>query len=224
MSMFDFSVAKNAGQVTSSFLRGGIHDVVYKGIEWVPAQAEGNSDAFSLLFETKDGVQHKETIFDPSGVKDCTQRTTTQYGENPSEVENFMIKVTQIINALNPELGAKIAAGEKIEVSSFKALAKYLKDNLMSAVGKSTQIKLIPYKNFANMPRFVASVGKDGVVRSKTKVIGEDLTLTAKEKTDIESANSAAPTDMRKRSTELDDLKETFPEPKEADGLDDLPF
>ena len=133
MSMFDFSVAKNANQVTSTFLRGGIHNVTYKGIEWVASQSEGNSDAFVLLFETKDGIQHRETIFDPSNISNCTQRATTQYGENPSEMENFMVKITQIINALNPELGAKIAAGEKIEVSSFKALAKYLKENLANS-------------------------------------------------------------------------------------------
>ena len=68
MSMFDFSVAKNANQVTSTFLRGGIHNVTYKGIEWVASQSEGNSDAFVLLFETKDGIQHRETIFDPSNI------------------------------------------------------------------------------------------------------------------------------------------------------------
>ena len=50
MSMFDFSVAKNTNQVTSTFLRGGIHNVTYKGIEWVASQSEGNSDAFVLLF------------------------------------------------------------------------------------------------------------------------------------------------------------------------------
>ena len=136
-------------------------------------------------------------------------------------MENFMVKITQIINALNPELGAKIAAGEKIEVSSFKALAKYLKENLASSVGKETQIKLIPYKGFANMPKYVASVGKDGVVRSKTKVIGEDLTLTAREKTDIENANSAQPTNMKEREKDLDDLKETF---NVKGSEDDLPF
>lgn len=221
MSMFDFSVAKNANQVTSTFLRGGIHNVTYKGIEWVASQSEGNSDAFVLLFETKDGIQHRETIFDPSNISNCTQRATTQYGENPSEMENFMVKITQIINALNPEIGAKIAAGEKIEISSFKALAKYLKENLASSVGKETQIKLIPYKGFANMPKYVASVGKDGVVRSKTKVIGEDLTLTAREKTDIENANSAQPTNMKERDKDLDDLKETF---NVKGSEDDLPF
>ena len=98
MSMFDFSVAKNANQVTSTFLRGGIHNVTYKGIEWVASQSEGNSDAFVLLFETKDGIQHRETIFDPSNISNCTQRATTQYGENPSEMENFMVKITQIPN------------------------------------------------------------------------------------------------------------------------------
>ena len=186
MSMFDFSVAKNANQVTSTFLRGGIHNVTYKGIEWVASQSEGNSDAFVLLFETKDGIQHRETIFDPSNISNCTQRATTQYGENPSEMENFMVKITQIINALNPELGAKIAAGEKIEVSCFKALAKYLKENLASSVGKETQIKLIP-----------------------------------REKTDIENANSAQPTNMKERDKDLDDLKETF---NVKGSEDDLPF
>lgn len=222
MGTFDFSVAKNANQVTSTFLRGGIHNVIYKGLEWVPAQGEGNSDAFALLFETKDGISHRETIFDPSTRTNCTQRTTTQYGENPSDIENFMVKITQIITALNPELGAKIAAGEKIEISSFKSLAKYVKENLANSIGKETQIKLVPYKGFANFPNFVASVSKDGVVRSKTKIIGDNLTLTAKEKTDIENANSAQPTNMRERSKELDDLKENFPDVKGSE--DDLPF
>ena len=33
MGTFDFSVAKNTNQVTSTFLRGGIHNVIYKGLE-----------------------------------------------------------------------------------------------------------------------------------------------------------------------------------------------
>lgn len=71
------------------------------------------------------------------------------------------------------------------------------------------------------MPKYVASVGKDGVVRSRTKVIGEDLTLTAREKTDIENANSAQPTNMKERDKDLDDLKETF---NVKGSEDDLPF
>jgi hypothetical protein len=60
-----------------------------------------------------------------------------------------------------------------------------------------------------------------------TKVIGDNLTLTAKEKTAIDNAAMAKPTDMRATVDELADLKDDFAPtaPTVADEDDDeLPF
>ena len=80
--------------------------------------------------------------------------------------------------------------------------------------------------NFVGFPGFVARLSKDNAIYMTTKIIGHDLVLTAKEKTAIDSAANAKPTDMRQRNNELDDLREDFSPQEDSMNNDDsdLPF
>lgn len=218
--MFNMGGVKDAKVVSGNFLRAGIHDVFFKGID----KADGFS-AIELRFEAVDGSGiHNERIFEPRSE----ERTQSQYGTNPSEAEQFMCKVKQVIDALDPELAHKIETeGDKFAAASFDAFIALLKKYLDKKVGVQTQIKLVPTTgNFVGFPGFIARLSKDNVIYMTTKVIGENLVLTAKEKTAIDTAANAKPTDMRQRGNELDDLRGEFTvETKEVAAEDsDLPF
>lgn len=220
MGMFNMGGVKDAKVVSGNFLRAGIHDVFFKGID----KADGFS-AIELRFEAVDGSGiHNERIFEPRSE----ERTQSQYGTNPSEAEQFMCKVKQVIDALDPELAHKIETeGDKFAAASFDAFIALLKKYLDKKVGVQTQIKLVPTTgNFVGFPGFIARLSKDNVIYMTTKVIGENLVLTAKEKTAIDTAANAKPTDMRQRGNELDDLRGEFTvETKEVAAEDsDLPF
>lgn len=224
MSMFNMGGVMNAKVVSSNFLRAGIHNVIFKGID----KAEGSVSAIELRFEAVDGSGiHNERIFEPRSA----ERTQSQYGTNPSEAEQFFCKIKQVISALDPELAHRIdVEGDKFAAPTFEAFIALLKKYLDSKVGTQTQIKLVPTTgNFVGFPGYIARLSKDNVLYMTTKVIGNDLVLTAKEKAAIEAAAAAKPTDMRQNSGELDDLRGEFDVPEDksenvADESDDLPF
>lgn len=224
MSMFNMGSVMNAKVVSNNFLRAGIHNVIFKGID----KAEGSISAVELRFEAVDGSGiHNERIFEPRSA----ERTQSQYGTNPSEAEQFSCKIKQVISALDPELAHRIdVEGDKFAAPTFEAFIALLKKYLDSKVGTQTQIKLVPTSgNFVGFPGFIARLSKDNVLYMTTKVIGNDLVLTAKEKAAIEAAATAKPTDMRQNSGELDDLRGEFDVPEDksdnvADESDDLPF
>lgn len=214
----------NAKVVSNNFLRAGIHNVIFKGID----KADGAISAIELRFEAVDGSGiHNERIFEPRSA----ERTQSQYGTNPSEAEQFSCKIKQVIEALDPELANRIDnEGDKFAAPTFDAFINLLKKYLDPKIGTQTQIKLVPTSgNFVGFPGFIARISKDNVLYMTTKVIGNNLTLTAKEKSSIEAAAAAKPTDMRKTDGELDDLREEFNIGEEksdniADENDDLPF
>lgn len=220
MSMFNMGGVKDAKVVSNNFLRAGIHDVIFRGID----KAEG-FNAIELRFEAVDGSGiHNERIFEPRSE----ERTQSQFGTNPSEAEQFMCKIKQVIDALDPELAHKIETeGDKFAASSFDGFIVLIKKYLDKKVGTKTQIKLVPTTgNYVGFPGFIARLSKDNVIYMTTKVIGENLVLTAKEKTAIDAAAAAKPTDMSKRDNELDDLRDDFkaPEAEIASEDSDLPF
>nr|DAE20049.1 MAG TPA: hypothetical protein [CrAss-like virus sp. ctYsL76] len=219
MAMFNMGGVKDARVLSNNFLRAGIHNVIFKGID----KAEGFS-AIELRFEAVDGSGvHNERIFEPRSE----ERTQSQYGTNPSEAEQFMCKIKQVIDALDPELARKIETeGDKFAASNFDAFIVLLKKYLDKKVGTQTQIKLIPTSgNFVGFPGYIARLNKDGGIYMTTKVIGNDLVLTAKEKTAIDAAANAKPTDMRQRNDELDDLRQDFAIKDNVAGEDEeMPF
>lgn len=218
MSMFNMGGVAAAKVVSNNFLSSGIHDVIFKGID-----KADSFNALELRFEAVDGSGiHNERIFEPQSA----ERTQSQFGANPSQAEQFMCKVKQIIDALDPELGEKIEKdGNKFAAPDFDGFIMLLKRYLDKRVGTQTQIKLLPTKgSYVGFPGFVASLNRDGVIYMTTKVIGENLTLSAKEATAIENAKNAKPTDMKARDNELDDLKDDFSIDSKDDFDDDLPF
>lgn len=221
MSMFNMGGVKAAKVVSSNFLHAGIHNVVFKGLN-----KSDNFNAMEFHFEAVDGSGvHNERIFEPRS----SERTQSQFGTNPSEAEQFMCKIKQIIDALDPELARKIEDDKdnKFTAANFDAFIVLLKKYLDKKVGVETQIKLVPTTgSYVGFPGFIARLSKDDVLYMTTKVIGTDLVLTAKEKAAIDAAANAKPTDMRRRNDELDDLRNEFAEPASnvEDDDSDLPF
>ena len=219
MSMnFNFGGVKTANVVTNNFLPAGVHDVIFKGVD--------KADTFSALtlhFEAVDGSGiHNENIFEPRS----DQRVDSQYGQNPSESEQFFCKIKQVIEALDPDLAQKIEKeGEKFAAPDFDGFVKLLKKYLDKKVGTQTQIKLVPTKgSYVGFPGYIANISKDGNLYMRDKVIGENLVLTAKQKDAIENAAKAKPTDMRARANdELADIADDFDTKDEADDSD-MPF
>ena len=222
--MFNMGGVATAKVVSNNFLKAGIHNVIFKGVD-----KADNFNALELRFEAVDGSGvHNERLFEPRS----NERTESQYGTNPAESEQFMCKVKQVIDALDPDLAKKIEQdGSKFAAPNFEGFIALLKKYLDKKIGTVTWIKLVPTTgNFVGFPGFVARLSKDGALYMNNKVIGENLVLTPKEATMIENAANARPTDMRKTvvDNELDDLTGDFEVTNEAPVVDDdddtLPF
>lgn len=191
-------------QVTKSFLNAGIHTVVFKGIT-----KSDRFDALELTFDSVEGKgTHVERIWEPRS----NERVESQYGPNPSESEQFMCKIKQVISALHPELAKRIETnGEQFEAPDFDGFIKLLKKYLDTKVGTQTQIKLVPTRpGFCGFPAYIANISRDGNLYMNTKIIGEDLVLTPREKKLIDEAVNAKPTVMKDNTDELADLAKDF--------------
>jgi hypothetical protein len=218
--MFNMGGVKDAKvSNTGNFLGAGIHTVTFRGIN----KAEG-FNALELHFEAVDGSGvHNERIFEPRS----SERKESMYGTNPSEAEQFLCKIKQVIEALDPELAQAIDKnGEKFAAADFDGFVALLKKYLDKSVGKQTQIKLVPTTgNYVGFPGFIASLSKDGNIYMKTKVIGDNLVLNARELKQIDEASKAKPTKMASAmDDELSDLKEDLDSTSSKDDDDDLPF
>jgi hypothetical protein len=219
MGMFSMSGVKDTKVVSNTFLRAGIHNVTFKGLD-----LSENGQSMEVRFEAVDGSGvHNERIFAPRS----DERQESQFGPNPSEAEQFKCKVKQVISALAPQLNADMESGAVvIEAADFAGFVRILKSHLTPYVGAVTQIKLVPTSgSYVGFPGYPGRLNRDGVLYMTTKFIGNDLTLTNKEKQAIDAALNAKPTDMRTKSAELDDLADEFSTPaEEDDSLGGLPF
>lgn len=219
--MFNMGGVATAKVVSNNFLKAGIHHVIFKGVD----KAEG-FNALELRFEAVDGSGvHNERLFEPRS----NERKESQYGVNPAESEQFMCKVKQVIDAIDPDLSKKIEQdGSKFAAPDFNGFCMLLKKYLDKKAGTETYIKLVPTTgNFVGFPGFVARLSKDGAIYMNNKVIGDNLVLTPKEATMIENAATAKPTDMRKAASndELSDLEDDFEvSANDEDDSDELPF
>ena len=223
MGMFNAQGSVNAQVRTSAtYLQAGIHNVKFTGVN------KGDNPAYSTIdfaFEDENGAVHTERMFEPTSNERQMNRFNNAV-EDPSQAEQFMCKLMHIIHALNPEIHAKIQNGTlKFDPANFDALVVLVKKILDPKVGTEVQIKLVPNGRFVGFPGFPASINKDGDLYLKTAFIGQDLTLSAYEKAQIDKANQAKPTDMSKTtSTDLDELDELENDDTKEGVDDDLPF
>lgn len=210
--------AKEAGSVLSA----GIHNATFKGISKDSINGkDGNVyDVMTLTLDVDGFGEFKHNFFEPTS----SERTTSQFGENPSQIEHFLIAVRQIVDALDPKIGAGIDDGSITISGTFSQVVNKIKTLTAPYVGNSVQIKLLPGKNgFAALPGFPARITKTGVLGIATRFIAkENLVLTDYEKKKIDAAKNATPTNMAANSAAndlLDGMKSQM-----DDDLDDLPF
>lgn len=209
--------AKEAGSVLSA----GIHNATFKGISKDSINGkDGNVyDVMTLTLDVEGYGEFKHNFFEPTSG----DRTTSQFGENPSQIEHFLIAVRQIVDALDPKIGAGIDDGSITISGTFSQVVNKIKTLTAPYVGNSVQIKLLPGKNgFAALPGFPARITKTGVLGIATRFIAkENLVLTDYEKKKIDAARNATPTNMAANSATdlLDGMKSQM-----DDDLDDLPF
>lgn len=210
--------AKEAGSVLSA----GIHNATFKGISKDSINGkDGNVyDVMTLTLDVEGYGEFKHNFFEPTS----SDRTTSQFGENPSQIEHFLIAVRQIVDALDPKIGAGIDDGSITISGTFSQVVNKIKTLTTPYVGNSVQIKLLPGKNgFAALPGFPARITKTGVLGIATRFIAkENLVLTDYEKKKIDAAKNATPTNMAANSAAndlLDGMKSQM-----DDDLDDLPF
>lgn len=210
--------AKEAGSVLSA----GIHNATFKGISKDSINGkDGNVyDVMTLTLDVEGFGEFKHNFFEPTS----SERTSSQFGENPSQIEHFLIAVRQIVDALDPKIGAGIDDGSITISGTFSQVVNKIKTLTAPYVGNSVQIKLLPGKNgFAALPGFPARITKTGVLGIATRFIAkENLVLTDYEKKKIDTARNATPTNMAANSAAndlLDGMKSQM-----DDDLDDLPF
>ena len=210
--------AKEAGSVLSA----GIHNATFKGISKDSINGkDGNVyDVMTLTLDVEGYGEFKHNFFEPTS----SERTTSQFGENPSQIEHFLIAVRQIVDALDPKIGAGIDDGSITISGTFSQVVNKIKTLTAPYVENSVQIKLLPGKNgFAALPGFPARITKTGVLGIATRFIAkENLVLTDYEKKKIDAARNATPTNMAANSAAndlLDGMKSQM-----DDDLDDLPF
>lgn len=210
--------AKEAGSVLSA----GIHKATFKGItkETITSQKDGSVfDVMTLTLDVDGYGEFKHNFFEPTS----SERTTSQFGENPSQLEQFLISLRQILDALDPTIGQGIDNNEITITGSFTQVVNKVKQLTTPHIGKEVEIKLIPQSNgFNSIPGFPARISKTGALGIATRFIGTGLTLTPSEKKKIDAAANATPTNMAS-TTETDDLLSGMKSQMD-DDLDDLPF
>lgn len=207
--------AKEAGAVLSS----GIHAAKFMGIVKDEVNAS-NGNVYSVMSMKLDVDGYGEYVhnfFEPTS-KD---RTSSQFGENPSQVEHFLIAVRQILDALDPKIGEGIDNGEVSISGTFTQIVNQIKTLTSPYIGKSVVIKLLPNnKGYAAIPGFPARVAKNGALGIGTKFIAaENLVLSDREKARIDAVKNATPTNMATK--DASDLLDSM---KDDDDFDDLPF
>ena len=132
--------------------------------------------------------------------------------ERPSRFENFKFTLMQIVEVLNPEGANKI----KAVASKFKTVEDFVKAIIKVLEGKNnvvTNLKLVGRTNngtvYATLPN-ACGINKSGEI-FPINFLGNNLTFSAYEMTQMKKLNDAKPTDV---ASEV--------EAKDAGSIDDL--
>ena len=232
MGMYDATSAARAEvKPAASYLRAGIHNVRFTGVEKGTSEYSTIDFSFEGVDEGEVGALHNERMFEPKSSERMPNRFNSAITD-PSQAEQFMCKLMHIIAALNPAAHKKIQDGTaKFAPSDFDTLIKLVKKILNPVVGTEVQIKLLPNGRFCGFPGFPARISKNGDLFLSTSFIGQDLTLSAYEKAQIDKVNAAQPTNMTNMAntgSELDSMRRDIDELEEESSSsiddDDLPF
>lgn len=220
---FNLSATTGAKEATGSALSAGIHKAIFKGItkDIVTGKDGTDYNVMSLKLDVEGYGEFTHNFFEPTK----SERTESQYGENPSQVEHFLIAVRQILDALNPEIGKGIDDGSIKIGGNFAQIVKAIKGHTDEYIDNVVQIKLLPQSNgYASIPGFPARITKAGDLGIATRFIAADgLVLTPNELKKIEAAKNAKPTNMASNKA-TNDLLSGMSSDLDNDEDSDLPF
>lgn len=173
-----------------------IHEVTFDGCEARDIQGvQDPSKSYKVLdikFSSDKGA-FVDTIWEPR-EQDAQDRETA-FGASPSNVKAMMLKFKHLIDAVNPELAAKIDSKEKtLTAPNWDGLRKLMVKATEPGVGNKTKIKLIKNKKGEAIFPYFANYSREGRLYMSTNFIGENILWTAKELAQIEKAKNATPT------------------------------
>lgn len=214
---------------SGNFLSAGIHKAKFNGIALSSITSQKDGSIYNVMSLTLDVEGHGDFVhnfFEPTS----NERTESQFGQNPSQVEHFMVSLRQIFDALDPAIGEAIdndnvvVQGKKINTGdlNFDQIVKLAAVLTKPYIGKEVEIKLIPQSNgFNSIPGFPAKINRAGALGIATRFIGHDLTLSQSEQKRIDQAQNNRPTNMQSNSNStLDGVADALG----VDTTTDLPF
>lgn len=232
MGMFDLSATtgvKESGKV----LQPGIYNAKFVSVELSELNSQKTGQNYKTMKLTLDVDGYGEfthNFFEPTNA----ERTANTFGENPSQVEHFMVAVRQILDAVDPKIGEAIdtdtvtVAGKHIDLKklNFDQLVKLVGKLTENCKGTEVEIKLVPQSNgFAAIPGFPAKINRTGALGIATRFIGHDLVMNQSEQKKIEAAKNAQPTNMAQTATgSVEGLAEALGINDSEEGSNDLPF
>lgn len=227
---FNFGATKGASEAPKT-LTAGIHNAKFIGVKknTITTKAGDDLDTMEITFDVENYGTYTQNFFAPGN----DGREKNQWGGyNACSMDHFLVIVRQLLDALDPEFGKEIDAGNSpIEGDTFTKVVNSLKKITAPYSGKNIKIKLLPQTNgYASIPAYPARVRTTktgdvvGLGFATTIFAAEELTLLAKEVAKIEAAKNAKPTNMSATAKNdlLADMAADLDEDK--DDSDDLPF
>lgn len=225
MNGFNFNITAGASQSTFKPQLPGneIHEVTFDGASTEDIQGKKDpSQVYKVLklrFSNEKG-QFEHTIFEPRPEDfERGENKTTRNGEvstfpTPSNVESMMLLLKHVIDAVLPSVGKKIDEGEvTLGGKNWDQLRNNVVTVLEKGKGATTKIKLLSdNKGNPRFPGFFTSLNQEGKAYIRNNFVGNTIGFTSYEKTRIDNAASAKPTDMSESlgvlSTNTEDIED----------------
>jgi len=224
----NFNMSATANAVSGgSRLSAGIHTATFQGVakSTITSKAGDTFNVMALTVNIDGYGEYTQNFFEPKSA----ERSEGMYGENPSPLEQFLIVIREILGAVDPDLVKGIDDGSVVISGSFAQVVNKVKSLTDPYIGAEVEVKLLPQSNgFVAFPSFPARITRSGNLGIQTVFIGHDLTLSDREKRQIENAENAKPTNMA--STKAGDAMlskmrvELSSDDESEEGSDDLPF
>lgn len=181
----------------------GIHDVVFKGVEY--GEFAGRKDpnttwkVMRTKFEGKDGI-FEETIFCPKDGDEV--RPENNGRQSPSTLERFQFFVAQLGEQLAPERYEKLKKVEFDFPADFEKFVKTLGECLKPAVNKPTKLKLIGNKKGEAVLPYFVNLNREGVAYTSNNFLGDKVFFTQYELDTMDKYKNAKPTTMDSASSD----------------------
>ena len=229
MGMFNLSATTGVKE-SGKFLQPGLYNAKFISVELSDLNSQKTCQNYKTMKLTIDIDGYGEfthNFFEPTSA----ERSANTFGENPSQVEHFLIAVRQIVDALDPKIGEDMdndnitVNGKHVKKDdlSFEQLVKLIAILTKPYSGTEVEIKLVPQSNgFAAIPGFPAKINRLGALGIATRFIGHGLVMNQSEQKKIEAAKNAQPTNMAQTTSgSVEGLADAL---GITDDATDLPF